>query len=77
MRVLARGRDTAATAGNTMGAAKALLRDAELGSLEPGKLADIQIWDLPSFEDVIYRLDQNPVVSVIKRGQVRFETKGL
>ena len=40
------------------------------GTLAPGKLADIQVWDLPSFEDVIYRLGNNAVTMVIKRGKV-------
>jgi imidazolonepropionase len=54
----------------TLGAARALCREAEVGSLEPGKQADIQIWNLPRFEDVVYRLDSNPVVGLIKRGKV-------
>lgn len=40
------------------------------GSLEPGKLADIQIWDLPTLDDLIYRLGNNAVTMVIKRGVV-------
>ncbi len=53
----------------TVGGAKALgLSDR--GSLVPGQLADIQIWDVPTFEDVIYRLGSNPVVGIIKRGKV-------
>jgi len=53
----------------TSGAAHALgLRDR--GVLAPGFLADIQIWDLPSFEDVIYRIGSNAVVTVVKRGRV-------
>jgi imidazolonepropionase len=40
------------------------------GSLEPGKLADIQVWDLPSFEDLIYRLGNNAVSMVVKRGRI-------
>jgi imidazolonepropionase len=43
---------------------------SDRGSIEPGKLADIQIWDIPTFEDIIYRIGNNPVVSVIKRGKV-------
>jgi imidazolonepropionase len=54
----------------TAGAARSLALDHDRGSLEPGKLADIQIWDLPSFEDVIYRLGNNAVETVIKRGKV-------
>jgi imidazolonepropionase len=54
----------------TAGAARSLALDHDRGSLEPGKLADIQIWDLPSFEDVIYRLGNNAVETIIKRGKV-------
>ena len=54
----------------TLGAARAVALDHDRGSLEPGKLADIQIWDLPTFEDVIYRLGNNAVETVIKRGKV-------
>ena len=53
----------------TVGAAQALgLTDR--GMLAPGKLADIQVWDLPSFEDVVYRLGNNAVAMVVKRGRV-------
>jgi imidazolonepropionase len=53
----------------TANAARALgLTDR--GVLAPGRLADIQVWDLPAFEDVIYRLGNNAVTTVIKRGRV-------
>jgi imidazolonepropionase len=55
----------------TVGAAQALGL-ADRGMLASGKLADIQVWDLPSFEDVIYRLGNNAVTMVIKRGKVYF-----
>lgn len=54
----------------TAGAAQAVGLAAECGSLEPGKLADIQVWDLPTYEDLIYRLGNNAVSMVVKRGQV-------
>ncbi|MFM8322656.1 MAG: amidohydrolase family protein, partial [Chloroflexota bacterium] len=51
------------------GAARALgLQDR--GELAPGLLADIQLWEVPSFEDVIYRLGDRPVSKVIKRGRL-------
>ncbi len=53
----------------TLGAARALdLNDR--GCLAAGKLADIQVWDLPSFEDLIYRLGNNAVTLVVKRGKI-------
>jgi imidazolonepropionase len=53
----------------TAGGARALgLEDR--GTLQPGRLADIQVWDLPSFEDLIYRLGHNAVETVIKRGAI-------
>jgi imidazolonepropionase len=54
---------------STVNAAKALGMD-DRGTLEPGKLADIQLWDIPSFEDLIYRLGNNAVSAVVKRGKV-------
>ncbi|MBI3734479.1 MAG: imidazolonepropionase [Chloroflexi bacterium] len=53
----------------TVGGAKALGLD-DRGRLAPGQLADIQVWDLPSFEDVVYRIGNNAVVAVVKRGKL-------
>jgi imidazolonepropionase len=40
------------------------------GVLAAGKLADLQIWDVPALEDMVYRIGHNPVRTVIKRGKV-------
>lgn len=40
------------------------------GALAPGLLADIQVWGIPTFEDLVYRIGDNPVQRVIKRGKV-------
>jgi imidazolonepropionase len=53
----------------TVGGARALdLHDR--GALAPGLLADIQVWDVPVFEEVIYRLGSNVVEGVMKRGKM-------
>lgn len=54
----------------TLGAAYALKLEGDRGSLEEGKLADIQIWDTSIYEDVVYKLGGNLVQKVIKRGKL-------
>jgi imidazolonepropionase len=54
---------------STSGGAKALGL-ADRGVLAPGTLADIQVWSVPTFEDIIYRLGNNAVIAMVKRGQV-------
>ncbi len=60
---------------STWGAAKSLGLERDRGTLESGKRADIQIWNVPTFEDVIYRLGNNPVEMVIARGEVVVASK--
>ncbi|MHC1719338.1 MAG: imidazolonepropionase [Clostridiaceae bacterium] len=57
----------------TKGGAAALGLSDEVGSFKEGKLADIQIWDTPVYENVIYRLGGNLVDKVIKRGKIVVE----
>ena len=57
----------------TIAAAKAIDRHDSIGSLEPGKKADIQIWNLEQYQDVIYHYMTNPVGLVIKDGRVSVE----
>ncbi len=54
----------------TTGAARAIGREHQIGCLAQDFKADIQIWDLPSFEDVIYRIGNNAVWMVIKNGKI-------
>ncbi len=54
----------------TTGAAKAIQREQQIGCLAQDYKADIQIWDLPSFEDIIYRIGNNAVWMVIKNGNI-------
>ncbi|HEX6054348.1 MAG TPA: imidazolonepropionase [Intrasporangium sp.] len=54
----------------TLGSAAALGRADRVGSLEVGKQADLVVLDVPSHEDVAYRLGRNNVTTVIRHGRV-------
>jgi imidazolonepropionase len=54
----------------TVGGARALALD-DRGVLAPGMLADLQVWNLESHLDLVYKLGRNAVTTVVKRGRVR------
>lgn len=54
----------------TYGAARSLGREDRIGSLEPGKQADIVVLDVPRHEDIAYRLGRNSVTTVVKAGRI-------
>ena len=56
----------------TLGGAQALRIDSEVGSLEEGKIADIQIVSADSYKNCVYKLGVNEVESVIKNGEILF-----
>lgn len=58
--------------GLTLNAAAALDRADRLGSLEPGKQADVVILDVPDYRHLFYHFGVNHVCTVIKRGRVVF-----
>ncbi len=53
----------------TINAAHALNRGREVGSLEPGKKADILILDIEDYRELPYWFGMNPVSRVIKNGK--------
>jgi len=59
--------------GATLNAAFAINRGDEIGSLEPGKKADILILDTHSWIHLFYEPDRNPVEFVIKEGKLVYE----
>jgi imidazolonepropionase len=59
-----------ALAAATINAAYAVGRGDRVGSLEPGKQADLVIWAAPAYPHLSYRFGSNLAQTVIKRGQV-------
>jgi imidazolonepropionase len=59
-----------AIAAATINAAHSLRVANRVGSLEPGKLADILVADVPDYRHLAYRFGANPIEIVVKRGQV-------
>jgi imidazolonepropionase len=54
----------------TINAAAALGRSGRVGSLEPGKQADLVLYDVPDYRQIFYHFGINHVGCVIKRGRV-------
>lgn len=54
----------------TLNAACSLGRGAEIGTLEPGKRADVVVLDVPNHRRIAYEIGRNPVSAVILRGEV-------
>ena len=59
-----------AVAAATINSAAAILRADSLGSIEPGKQADLLILSTPDYRHLGYRFGGNLVRTVIKRGRV-------
>lgn len=59
-----------AIAAATVNAAAALQRQDRIGSIEPGKQADLLILDVNNFRHLGYRFGTNLVSDVIKRGRI-------
>ncbi len=53
----------------TLNAAHAIDRGDKIGSLSPGKIADLVIWDADDFRELPYWIGKNLVHSVIKNGK--------
>ncbi len=64
---------TEALAGVTINAAHALGLGATHGAIEPGRQADLVVWDVPALEQVPYWLGADLVRAVVKRGRVAWQ----
>jgi imidazolonepropionase len=56
-------------AGVTREAARALGRLADTGTLEPGKLCDLAIWDIERPAELVYRIGFNPLHARVRGGR--------
>ncbi len=54
----------------TLNAACAIGLGSRLGSIEPGKQADLTLWNTDGMEMLLYRMGTNQVKAVAKRGKV-------
>lgn len=54
--------------GVTLNAAAAIGMADQVGSIEPGKQADLVVWDAPDLDYICYRMGSNLAGTVIKRG---------
>ena len=59
-----------AIAAATINAAAAIRMQDKVGSLEPGKQADLLILKIPDYRHLGYRFGENLVDTVIKKGKV-------
>jgi len=53
----------------TANGAYAIREHEDRGSLEPGKLMDLVLCDLPGLADLVYQVGRNPVKTVLKNGR--------
>jgi imidazolonepropionase len=61
----------------TINAAHAIGMAEEVGSLEPGKAADLLVLDLPDYREMVVRFGTDPIAAVVKRGRVVWQTRSL
>jgi imidazolonepropionase len=59
----------------TLNAAAALGLAEDLGTLEPGKRADLVVWDAKTWAEIPYWMGQNLVWAVIKNGELVFSSE--
>lgn len=57
----------------TLNAADAIGRAGTIGSVEPGKQADLLLWNAPDLDYVCYRFGSNLVGTVMKKGRIVHE----
>lgn len=61
----------------TINAAHAVGLEDRTGSLEPGKQADLVIYDVPDYREIPYHFGVNLVHTVVKRGEIVYQRAGI
>jgi imidazolonepropionase len=61
----------------TLNAAYASGVGDRVGSLQPGKLADVALTDVPDYRYLAYRYGTNPIRTVVKRGRIVAQDQAL
>ena len=61
----------------TLNAAAAIDMADKVGTVEPGKQADLVIWDAPNLAYICYRVGSNLAKTVIKRGVIEFDKREI
>jgi imidazolonepropionase len=61
--------------GITLHAAKALRKEEAIGSLDPGKQADLVLLDIPDYRHLSYHFGVNHAWKVIKKGRLVWEAE--
>ena len=61
--------------GITLHAARALRQEKEVGSLEPGKQADLVVLDIPDYRHLSYHFGVNHAWKVVKKGRLAWEAE--
>jgi len=66
-----------ALCGATLNAAAAVGLAGEVGSLEPGKLADLVVWDARELGELPYFIGHRLALAVVKEGEVVWQASGF
>jgi imidazolonepropionase len=55
---------------STFTSAKSLQLDNEVGSIEPGKKADLIIWGIENTTQIPYLVSDHPIQMILKNGEI-------
>jgi imidazolonepropionase len=62
-----------AVSGFTRAGARALRVEADYGTLELGKAADLAVWDVHTMAELPYMIAHNPCIMTVKAGRIIYQ----